>query len=182
MKKVNKNGFSLPELIVAITIMITLSVVWFSIFSWGGKADDIVSWDSLWKVSVILEDFKPTFWSYPASSSQGRNYPKEWCSVSGYESLMSCLVAKKYLVEWSPDYEKIAFDRKENNRNDSGEEFNFYYWVNEFGNKYKLCALARVQSNEKLKGLDGNDTTEGKRYICITSSGTKESDITNMNK
>ena len=183
MKKIiHKKAFSLVELIVAIAIIGVLAVLWYNMFKWGGEAEDLVSQKALNEIAISLEDFKARYWSYPVSSSNWRNYPKDDCGVSWFETMISCLVAKDYITEWSDWYEKVAYDQTEGEYNDYWEEYDFYYWVNQYGNKFKLCSLARVQNNEKYKGLDGSDSEEWKRYICVASSNATLDEITSMNK
>ncbi len=180
--KNTKKAFTLVELLVVITILAILVTIWVTNMNteW---AKDTKRMKSLSDVSIYLESFKQKYWVYPNSNSTGRKYPSSWCSVNGYDSLVSCLVAQKVLVEDSQTYETVAFDPNEWEYNDFDQEYAYYYGTANKWNKFKLCALAWKQDNElEHKWLDWNDAQEWSRYICVTSANTKLTDITSINK
>jgi len=179
--KNTKKAFTLIELLVVISIISILATLWVLNMS-TAWADDTARLKSLNDIRVNLEDFKQKKWVYPNSSSTWRKYPASGCSVSWYDLLASCFVSQWGLVEDSETYDNMVFDPMEWEFNDFDQEYAFYYGTANNGNKYKICALAWKQDNEKYKGLDWNDAQEWSRYICVTSSNTKLTDVSTLNK
>ena len=178
----NKRAFTLVEILVVITIIITISTIGIVAFNiqW---ANDTKRVKTVSDVKTYIEDFKQKYGAYPNSNSTGRRYPSSGCSVTGYDSLMSCLVATEVLVEDSETYNWVAFDPTEGEYNEFDKEYAYYYGTENKWNKFKICALMGKQTNEiDHKGLDGNDAQKGSRYYCITSDNTKLTDVTSMNK
>ena len=134
-------------------------------------------------MQIYLQEFKQTYGVYPNSNSTGRRYPASGHSVSGYDSLISCLVAVELLEEDSETYESLAYDPTEGEFNDFDQEYAYYYGTANKWNKYKICTLTSKQNNSMdYKGLDGNDASEWSRYNCVTSVNTKLTDVSSMNK
>ena len=182
MRYTNKSGFTLVELLVVISILWILAVLWYSSFDtqW---AKDTQRTKALRDMAVHLEEFKQRYGSYPNSNSTWRRYPTSGCSVSWHDSLVSCLVSTEFLVEDSETYNQIAFDPTEWEYNDFDQEYAYYYGTANRWNKFKLCSLMWKQENEvDFKWLDGNDASKWSRYWCVTSSNTKLTDVTSMNK
>ena len=178
----NKKAFTLVELIIVISILIIIATIWMIAFDTQG-ANDTKRVKTVSDIKTYLEDFKSKYWVYPNTSATGRRYPTSWCGVSGYDSLISCFVAKDIIVEDSETYNDIAYDPTEWEFNEFDQEYAYYYGTSNRGNKFKVCTLMWKQDNDiDYKWLDWNDAVKWSRYKCITSPNTKLTDVTSMNK
>lgn len=178
----SRGAFTLVELIVVISILAILATIWMFAFDTQG-AKDTKRVKVLNDIKTYAEDFKMKYWVYPNSNSTGRRYPTSGCSVNGYDSLISCFVSVNTLVEDSETYNDVAYDPTEWEFNSFDQEYAYVYGTSNKGNKFKVCALMWKQDNEiDYKGLDWNDAQEWSRYKCVTSSNTKLTDVTSMNK
>lgn len=180
MRKYNTSGFTLVEMLIVIAVLLIVMWIAFISFDTNGTKDTVRT-KTIKDMQVYLEDFKQTYWVYPNNGSSGRKYPSG-CSVSWYESLMSCLVTIEAVKQDSESYNKLKNDPSQWEYNKFEKEYTFYYGTANRWNLYKICALAGKQNNPDYKGLDWNDATEWSRYICVTSADTKLTDVSTMTK
>lgn len=183
MKKNNNNaGFSLIEIILAVTIMAIAAAAAFIMMNtdWAKDTDRVAALNAM---SIELETFYWDYGVYPHSWATALRYPQTGCDVTWHESLVGCLVEVTSLREWAKGYNEILNDIEEGKQNDAGNKFGFYYWATANGKYYKLCALAWKQDEAKKDvylGLNGEEAEEGHRYICVMPSDAISTDVTNL--
>lgn len=185
MKNILKNWvkkwFTLVELIIVITILWIIAIIVYNSFD-SNWTNDQVRNKAAEEVTTLLERFKWDYWVYPNAAGSSRDYPSG-CNVSSYKTLMSCFVSVWYLKEKTDNYNKIAFDPVDGQPNDSWKKYQYLYWADSNGNKYKICYLpykqSWVKSSEAL-GLDWNTASAWSIYKCKTSPDTLMTDITSL--
>jgi type II secretory pathway pseudopilin PulG len=175
-------GFTIIEMLLVISIVIILlgTIINSLDTQWAKDTQRIAN------TKVIqwhLQQFKQDYWIYPNSASTWRKYPSSWCSVTWYESLIACFVSEEIMKEETDDYEKLAFDPSEWEKNTEWETYDVYYWIANNGNQYKLCFLAWKQEKATwYVDLTWIETIKWKRYWCVVSPNTAQVDVTSMAK
>jgi len=176
----NKKGFTLIELMIVVVILWILMATVLPKLSWTGGSDDVERKTDLQNMQSHINDFWRKYWEFPCSTSKWRKYPSADCSVSWFDGLVSCLVAKWTIEEWSEDF-VITEDPKEWIESDDWVTYQYHYWASANCQHYKLCAFAWKQDNELYLWINWEEATEWSRYICLTGGkNTKQEDITNL--
>lgn len=135
--QIKRQGFSLVELLVAISIIgILISVVYTNFGAARELARDDRRQTDLKQMELALELYKAQTGRYPAAC-RGAN---SWSGEVG--TSFACPSGGEYVVGLTPDY--IASLPTDPN---SGGSQSFVYRVNPDGSEYKLMALRLVERN-----------------------------------
>jgi general secretion pathway protein G len=149
MTDMNKfqQGFTLAELIVAISIIAILtSIVWVNFSESLAIARDTERQGDLRRIEAALELYKNDIGRYP----DGCNGAGNWSGQPGSGSY-ECSGSQQYIIGLSPKYiEALPVDPRLNpNESDSG----YVYTTDNEGMVYKIMALNTVET-EEVRGFD----------------------------
>ncbi|MBY0538555.1 prepilin-type N-terminal cleavage/methylation domain-containing protein [Patescibacteria group bacterium] len=153
-------GFTIVELLVAISIIGILSSIVYANFGEARKASrDDVRKTSLKELQLAIEFYK----------AQNDRYPDAGCGVAAGTYAEASATCVDYISGLIPDYIP-ALPRDPNSENDAG--VGFMYRTNASGSDYKLMVKDAIEVKFTVAGDEyANGTNDSNTYAVYSAGG-----------